>query len=70
MIEFRVKRQTSNILPSDLPQSVDWVEKGYVTEPKNQRGCGSCWAFGAVSFLKHSLKLTLGARAAECFLCC
>ena len=52
MIEFRVKRQTSNILTSDLPQSVDWVEKGYVTEPKSQKRCAASWAFSAVSFVE------------------
>jgi C1A family cysteine protease len=31
------------------PQSVDWKTKGIVSTAKNQRSCGSYWAFGAVS---------------------
>ena len=31
------------------PASVDNVALGYVTKPKDQRGCGSCWAFTAVA---------------------
>ena len=49
---IRVKRQEES-LDSNLPKSINWVQRGYVTKAKKQSTCASCWTFSAVSFYWH-----------------
>jgi len=75
--EFRalLNRPTSNRAPApadpvlgDIPNDVDWRDKGAVQKVKNQGQCGSCWAFSAtaaiesITFLKNGTLLDLAEQ--------
>ena len=46
---------SDDVIPDEVPNSVDWIAKGAVTKAKDQARCGSCWTFGSVSTITKNL---------------
>ncbi|ELP93522.1 cysteine proteinase 2 precursor, putative [Entamoeba invadens IP1] len=47
-------------LKQEVRNSVDWREEGKVTAIKDQKNCGSCYSFGAVSVIESLILITSG----------
>ncbi|MCK4412828.1 MAG: T9SS type A sorting domain-containing protein [Candidatus Eisenbacteria sp.] len=63
--ELQAKYATGSLkaLPQrDIPSSWDWRTLGGTTSAKQQGGCGSCWAFAAVSALESIYLITNGTQ--------
>lgn len=42
-----------------IPETIDWREYGAVSQVRNQKKCGACWAFAAVRkicYFEHDRK--------------
>lgn len=45
-------------LSNDIPKTVDWFAAGKVQQVKDQKRCGSCWAFAAIGSVESAIAIS------------
>ncbi|CAM9129049.1 unnamed protein product [Chrysoparadoxa australica] len=55
------KEVASSATLASLPESISWLEKGFVTPAKSQgKMCGGCWAYASVAAMESHLAAATG----------
>ena len=52
------RRSIYNKIKNDIPDSIDWREKGVVNNIRNQGFCGACWAFATIQACESSYAIS------------
>ncbi|GLU13519.1 hypothetical protein SLE2022_301520 [Rubroshorea leprosula] len=61
VMKSKIASQRYVARPDDkLPESVDWRKRGAVNPVKDQRDCGSCWAFSTVAAVEGINQIVTG----------
>jgi len=60
-----VFKSVRDVKVEDLPASVDWRDKGAISDVKDQGYCGSCWAFATVESIESYMQINSGNDVEE-----
>ncbi|KAK0577737.1 hypothetical protein LWI29_037748 [Acer saccharum] len=57
-----IGKRAPTLPTNNLPEKLNWTEKGAVTAVKNQSNCDGCWAFSTIAVLEGAYYLTTNKK--------